>query len=208
MVRMFLLFAHILLSQFLAIIWLTHLHVCLNRGSWLLPWVVWFLDCWSCLLAHSASNLTRHLWSGFNCLRLICLLVDSFSCWVYITQLVHIIAFRVQTLLVIDLSAWAVRLRLIVACNGFFGLDCAVLLWLLSLNVWAVAPRLLGVVGVALTNTWVGLVTTDALQGHFDLIFPQVGRGLLSRTFVKLIQAFTILFHLLSALINLVILLI
>ena len=97
---------------------------------------------------------------------------------------------------------------MIVACNCFFGLDRAVLLWLLSLNVCVVAPRLLYVVGVAWTNAWVGLVTADALQGPFDFIVPQVGRGLLSRTFVKLIQAFTFLFHLLSALIKLVILLI
>ena len=97
---------------------------------------------------------------------------------------------------------------MIVACNCFLGLDRAVLLWLLSLNVCVVAPRLLDVVRVAWTNAWVGLVTADALQRPFDFSVPQVGRGLLSRTFVKLIQAFTFLFHLLSALIKLVILLI
>lgn len=169
MVRRFLLFTDVLLSLFLALFWLTHLHVCLNSSSWLLPCVVLFQHRWSWLLAHSASNLTGHLWSAFNCLRLICLLVDGLVYWVNRTQLVYVVAFRAQALLFI---CWILILVLI-AVDHFGVSECIDFLLRLGLDVWVVTPWLLVVGGVYRTKTWawVRLITDVVLQRSFNFIF-------------------------------------
>jgi hypothetical protein len=157
MVRRFLLFTDVLLSLFLALFWLTHLHVCLNSSSWLLPCVVLFQHRWSWLLAHSASNLTGHLWSAFNCLRLICLLVDGLVYWVN------------RALLFI---CWILILVLI-ALDHFGVFECIDFLLRLGLDVWVVTPWLLVVGGVYRTKTWawVRLITDVVLQRSFNFIF-------------------------------------
>lgn len=164
-VRKFLLFSGVHLSLFLALFGLTHLHVCLNSGSWLLPCFVWFLYGWSRLLPHSASNLAGHLWSVFYCLRLICQLVDCLIYWVNWTQLVHVVAIGAHALLFIS---QVVSFGFIVGVLVF----SVFLLWL-GFVYWLVLSWLLDIGGIGWTTAWdwIGLVTAVALQWLFDFIF-------------------------------------